>query len=176
MIIHHEHVSTDKQLFTVKIKLCYGEKMFGFHVQVVIAGSQLTVTNPADIMMLLLLLTFTVVPLANYVFERPFPIIKVISFSIITFGVYGYFINMTELQLDKSSQMATVREFQWFHWHNYRFPMSRIEYAYLSTGRGTSQLSLQYTDGSTADFSILNQMNDKPRAVLEINRFLGRER
>jgi hypothetical protein len=149
--------------------------MFGFHVKTVVNGSQLTVTNPADILMLLLFLTFTVIPLANYIAARPMPVKKVIVFALITLGFYGYFINVTQLRLDKATQMASVREFQWFHWRTYSFPMNKIQYAYVATGRGTNQLALQYVDGTTADFSIQNQMNGKPGAALEINRFLGRE-
>jgi hypothetical protein len=150
--------------------------MFGFHVKTEVNGSQLTVTNPADLIMLLLFMIFTVWPLVNYLVEKPMHIKKVIIFSLITLTVYGYFINVTQLRLDKATQTASVREFQWFHWRSYSFPMSKIQYAYLATGRGTNQVVLQYADGTTATFSIQNQMNGKPGAVLEINRFLGRER
>ncbi len=101
---------------------------------------------------------------------------KVIINLLITFSFYGYFIDVTQLRLDKATQMASVRHFQWFHWQSYSFPMSKIQYAYLATGSGTNQVSLQYVDGTTTAFSIQNQMNGKPSAVLEINRFLGRER
>ncbi len=150
--------------------------MFGFHVETVVNGSQLTVTNPADILMLLLFITFTVVPLIDFIAERPMHVKKVIIHFIITFSFYGYFIDVTQLRLDKATRMASVRHFQWFHWQSYSFPMSKIQYAYLATGNGTNQVSLQYTDGTTTTFSIQNQMSGKPGAVLQINRFLGRER
>jgi hypothetical protein len=149
--------------------------MFGFHVKTVINGSQLTVTNPADILMLLLFMIFTVWPLLIFIFEKPMHVKKVIVHLLITLTVYGYFIDVTQLRLDKATQMASVRHFQWFHWRTYSFSMANIQYAYLATGRGTNQIVLQYVDGSTADFSIQNQMKGKPGAVMEINRFLGRE-
>jgi hypothetical protein len=151
------------------------EMMFGFHVKTAVNGSQLTVTNPADIIMLLLFMVFTVWPLVNYIVERPMRINRVLIFSAITLAVYGYFIDFTQLRLNKATQMASVRHFQWFHWRSYNFPMRKIQYAYLATGRGTNQVVLQYADGAIATFSIQNQMNGKPGAVMEINRFLGRE-
>ncbi len=150
--------------------------MFGFHVSTVVDGSRLTVTNPADVVMLLLLMIFTVWPLLIFLFEKPMHVKKVIVHALITLAVYGFFINVTQLRLDKATQMASVRHFQWFYWRSYSFPMDKIQYAYLATGRGSNQVCLQYADGSIATFSIQNQMNGKPGAVLEINRFLGRER
>ena len=77
--------------------------MFGFHVKTVANGAQLTVTNPADTLMLLLFMVFTLVPLVNFIVARPMPVKKVIVFSLLTLVFYGYFMNVTQLGLDKDT-------------------------------------------------------------------------
>ncbi len=148
--------------------------MFGFHVKVVQDGSRLVVTNPADIMMLLLFLVFTIWPLANYVVARPLPTTKVVVFSMITLFFYGNFIDCTRLTLDNQAQTATIQQFKWFHWKTRELPSSHLAYAYLATGRASDRIVLQFENGNTQTFSISNQMGGKPAAVLAINRYLGR--
>jgi hypothetical protein len=38
---------------------------------------------------------------------------KLIVHALITLTVYGYFINVTQLRLDKATQMASVLHFRW---------------------------------------------------------------
>ena len=149
--------------------------MFGFHTKIVESGSRLVITNPADTIMLILFMVFTVWPLLIFINQRPMPVRKVVICSVITLIVYGFSINATRLVLNRDTQTATVSHFQWFHWSTREFPMTRIASAFLATGNGTDRIVLQYTDGDTLTFSIPNQMGGKAGAVLAINRFLGRE-
>jgi hypothetical protein len=90
--------------------------MFGFHIKIALDGSRLTVTNPADTIMLILFMVFTIWPLAIFINQRPMPVRKVIVFSLITLLVYGFAMDTTRLVLDHNAQTATIRHFHWSHW------------------------------------------------------------
>ena len=147
--------------------------MFGFHVKVSESGNQLIVISPADTIMLLLFIVFTVWPLVIFLAQRPMPMRKVVVLGTITLLFYGYFLDTTQLTLDKATQTTEVKRFHWFHWTSRDFSAANIAYAYLATGSTTDRIVLQYKDGDTQSFSVSNQISGKSAAVLAINRFLG---
>jgi hypothetical protein len=86
--------------------------VFGFHVKTLVNGSQLIVTNPADIYTATFYDLYHLT-IAHFYFEKLMSVKKLIVHALITLTVYGYFINVTQLRLDKATQMASVLHFRW---------------------------------------------------------------
>lgn len=149
--------------------------MFGFHIKIAETASRLVITSPADTLMLLLFMVFTVWPLLIFLNQKPMPVRKVVVLAAITVAVYGFLIKSSRLTLDKTAQVASLEQFHWYHWTKQEVPLNHVANAYLATGNGTDRLVLQYEDGNTQSLSFQNQINGKPAAVLAINKFLGNQ-
>ena len=76
------------------------------------------------------------------------------------------------LRLDRASQAATLRVFQYYHWSTYTYPLKDIDRIYVSTGSTTSQLRIQFSGGSTTSFDFLDQNGGKDEAAYAANRWL----
>ncbi|NYF78655.1 hypothetical protein [Granulicella arctica] len=150
--------------------------MFGFSIHSIASPNRLVVTSPINLLMLLALGLITLWPLTIFLFKKPFPMGKVIGFSIFTVLVYGLIPSGARLTLDKTSKTATLTKYFFFHWTTETLDLASIREASLHTGSTTSQIQIQLADGSYRLLSELNQAGGKDQAVYEINQFLGVER
>ena len=57
---------------------------------------------------------------------------------------YGFLMLSSELRLDRASQTATLRRFQYYHWSTYTCALKDIDRIYVSTVSTTSQLNIQF--------------------------------
>ena len=86
---------------------------------------------------------------------------------------YGFLMLSSELRLDRASQTATIRRFQYYHWSTYTYPLKDIERIYVSTGSTTSQLRIQFVGGSTTSMDFLDQNGGKEEAAYAANHWLS---
>ena len=98
---------------------------------------------------------------------------KAILFACLTL-LWLCFTSVTRLTLDRTARTARLEEFAFLHWSSQTMPLDRIDHAFVRTGSTTSQLALQYSDGSVKLFSMLNGMSGKDKAAFAINSFLKR--
>ena len=150
--------------------------MFGTHIHFVQSPSRLTVIGPIDLWLLLGLSVFTLWPLLIFLFKRPLPKKKLAVAAVIAFVAFAFLPSGGRLTLNRTQGKATLSRFYFFHWHTITFPLSDLDNASVRTGSTTSQIQLQYTDGSVETLSELNQEGGKDEAVYAINKFLEQKR
>jgi hypothetical protein len=147
--------------------------MFGTSVRVLQDSSRLIVTDPINYWSVLFGAVFTLYPL--WLFLTPKYRSKrkgLLCFSVLL--LWACFSSVTRLTLDRTTSTANLEKFAFLHWSRQSMPLSRIDHALVRTGSTTSQLALQYTDGSLDLFSGPNQTGGKDQAAHAINAFLGR--
>lgn len=86
---------------------------------------------------------------------------------------YGFLIYGTRLTLDLSTQTATLREFQFYHWSEHTYPLSQIHGVFVRTGSTNDALELQFSNGDTRPISFMDQYGGKEKAAFRINQFLA---
>ena len=147
--------------------------MFGFGVRTDVTADHLLVNSPINVLLLLALALPTIWPLAIFCFQKPLPRRKVIGWAIFTLLVFGLLPSGARLTLDRKSGTATVSQYFFYHWTTQQHPLSSVADATLRTGSTTSQIQINFKDGSYVLLSELNQSGGKERAVASINEFLG---
>ncbi|HLH02844.1 MAG TPA: hypothetical protein VKX25_08740 [Bryobacteraceae bacterium] len=149
--------------------------MLGFSIHSLASSNRIVVVCPINILLLLVLGAATIWPVAVLARRKPLPKGKLITISI--FGVLAFALlpSGAELTLDKTFNTAVLRNYFLFHWTTERYELSSLKRASLRTGSTTSQIQLEFEDGSVRLLSELNQAGGKERAVQEINHFLGRD-
>ncbi len=147
--------------------------MFGFSVRVLQNSSRLVVIDPINYWSILVAGLVTLYPLWLF-FTPKYHSKRKALLCLSVLLIWLCFTSATRLTLDRVTDTAQLEKFAFFHWSRQSMPLTRIDHALVRTGSTTSQLAIQYTDGSLALFSGLNQMAGKDQAASAINAFLGR--
>ena len=149
--------------------------MFGSSIRVLESPGQLTVINPLSFGLLLTMSFFTALPLLWVLLHRPLRTHRAILLAIVTLIVFAVFPSSSRLTLDRNSGTATLRSLFLYHWMVETVPLDQIDNASVRTGDLTSQIQIQYKNGSVHELSELNQAGGKDEAVYAINQFLKSE-
>lgn len=147
--------------------------MFGFSIRVLQDPSRLVVTDPISYWSILIGALVTLYPLWLFLTPKYHSKRKALL-CLCVLLIWLCFTSATRLTLDRVTGTAQLEKFAFLHWSRQSMPLTRIDRALVRTGSTTSQLAIQYTDGSLALFSGLNQMGGKDQAAYAINAFLGR--
>lgn len=86
------------------------------------------------------------------------------------YGLYGY---TSELVLDVPTKTATLREFDFFHWSEHKYPLNDVDGLVVRTGSVNSALLLQFRSGSVRHISNQDQTSGKQEAAFQVNAWLA---
>lgn len=148
--------------------------MFSWSIHVVSDSSKLSLIVPMHYMMLVVL-SISVLVVLTLTMKAGHGWRNLLILACVAMA-YGFLSYSSELILDRQSDRATLREFEFFHWRTQVFPLERIDNVYVGTGSTTSQMMVRFTDGAATPITFLDQNGGKEQAAYAVNQFLRANR
>lgn len=145
--------------------------MFGWGISVAQNASRLVLTVPLHwVEWLLSLPVVGLVLLLGFSRRRPWTSTALVV--LLTAG-YGYLTYASELTLDRVTDTATIREFQFFHWQTTTFALRDVVAVTVTRGMRRRQIWLEFRDGSSRSLTFADTYDGKAQAACQVNTFLG---